>query len=208
MLTYVRGHASSKHQSAHTVRAYKQQPRSEKASRDMSLMVVAATVIHGECMGAAAGGAWNAVTFVPSARGNGPTHPVAELARQVRPDHPEHRFLLSVGPGFGVPGRSVRPDRFAVPPEFTSRVAGRRVLLVDDTWTTGSKAQSAAVSLHAAGALSVTVLCVARWLRDDWPEHRALLDSAKAPYDASICPVIGEVCDRGAQDPARGIEPG
>ncbi|HEX4226963.1 MAG TPA: hypothetical protein VHZ97_31660 [Pseudonocardiaceae bacterium] len=46
-----------------------------------------------------------------------------------------HRFLLGIGCGFdGSPERTVRADRFSVPPEYADRVAGRHVLLIDDTW--------------------------------------------------------------------------
>lgn len=38
------------------------------------------------------------------------------------------------------------------------------MLLVDDTWTSGTSMQSAAAALTRAGAASVTGLCVTRWL--------------------------------------------
>jgi hypothetical protein len=142
------------------------------------------------------GGPWSTVTFVPSEKRPGPTHPVAALARQVsRNNESGNRLLLGTGPGFSTPPeRTVRHDRFSVPAQHVGRVEGRRVLLIDDTWTTGAKVQSAAVALHDAGAISVTALCVARWCRDDWPDHKALLDGCTAPYDALICPTTGGSC--------------
>jgi hypothetical protein len=197
ILTYVRGRQPrGPHQSAHTVRAYKNIPPVEKCATDMALMVRAATDLHSDCIETHCDGAWSSVTFVPSRHRPAGSHPVAELARQVRRNNgATNRFLLGIGCGFdGSPERTVRADRFSVPPEYADRVAGRHVLLIDDTWVTGTKLQSAAVTLHQAGATRVTALCVARWCRDDWQAHRELLDSCTLPYDALTCPVSGSAC--------------
>ena len=51
-------------------------------------------------------------------------------------------------------------------------VRGRRVLLIDDVYTTGATAREAARALLAAGALSVGMLTAARTSQEDenWPE--------------------------------------
>jgi hypothetical protein len=38
----------------------------------------------------------------------------------------------------------------------------RHVLVVDDTWVSDDKAQSASLSLKAVGAAAVTVICIGR----------------------------------------------
>ena len=58
----------------------------------------------------------------------------------------------------------------------------------------GLARQSAALALKAAGAVRVTVLCAARWLSYEWPEHREFIDSLDEPYDARRCPVTGDAC--------------
>ncbi|WZB62421.1 phosphoribosyltransferase family protein [Achromobacter xylosoxidans] len=60
-------------------------------------------------------------------------------------------------------GLGRRERRVALAGVFRGQgVRGRHVALVDDVMTTGSTAEAAARALLAAGALSVTVLAVAR----------------------------------------------
>ncbi|RJO69942.1 phosphoribosyltransferase [Nocardia panacis] len=107
------------------------------------------------------------------------------------------KFLLEPGPGSDNKHQLVA-DRFTVPDRWRDVVDGKNILIVDDTWTTGSSAQGAAIAVKGAGASSVTVLCVDRWLRHDWEDHRTLIDTLDNPYDPLICPVVGRVCSRSA----------
>lgn len=195
-LAYVQGWMRPPHQSEHHVRRYKHpvQP-SPVCLRDLKLMMLAGTLLHGQCIARTVGW-WQVVTFVPSSSRPGPEHPVAELARQVAAHNLNaQRIVLALGPGIAVePARWPRPDRFVVPPEFVPTVAGRHVLVVDDTWVSGGKAQSASLALKVAGAAAVTIVCIGRWLSYKWDEHRPLIDSLGEPYDAMRCPVTGAAC--------------
>ncbi|MGZ3403522.1 MAG: ComF family protein, partial [Phenylobacterium sp.] len=51
---------------------------------------------------------------------------------------------------------------FEVPPRRAHRVAGKRVLLIDDVMTTGATAEGCARALKSAGAVRVDVAVVAR----------------------------------------------
>ena len=57
---------------------------------------------------------------------------------------------------------------FAVPPEAEIAVRGRRVLVVDDVYTTGATVSSVAKALKKGGAKAVDVLTFARVLPGDF----------------------------------------
>jgi hypothetical protein len=67
---------------------------------------------------------------------------------------------LAARPGGDTWARMLDPGRFRVPRPLT----GAAVLLLDDTWTSGGTAQSAAVALKRAGARSVAVVVLGRHL--------------------------------------------
>ncbi len=93
----------------------------------------------------------------PSGRGRPGPHPLQTLARGclALPWAP-----LLARPGADAWGRALDPGRFRAP----GAVTGEAVLLLDDTWTSGGTAQSAAVALKRAGARSVAVVVAGRHL--------------------------------------------
>jgi len=65
---------------------------------------------------------------------------------------------------------------FRVPPEGDIKVRGRRVLLVDDVYTTGATISAAARALKRGGATGVDVLTFARVLPGDFrPDEAATI---------------------------------
>jgi len=84
------------------------------------------------------------MAVVPTARGRPGVHPLRGL---IGDSLALPRAELSARPR-GLQVRDLDPERFSVSP-----LPGARVLLIDDTWTTGSSAQSAAIALRGAGQL-------------------------------------------------------
>jgi phosphoribosylpyrophosphate synthetase len=203
---YARDNMTPRHQSAHHMYQYKHRIQPvEECRRDLKLMMLTATWLHGECIARTVGW-WEVLTFTPSASRPGATHPVVELAKAVMPLKPEpESVLLDLGPDIAAePKRWPLPHRFVISKQFAPKVAGRHVLVVDDTWVSGDKPQSVALALKAAGARAVTIVCIARWLNWTYNEqHQRLISRLKAPYDARQCPVTGSACSGAGAVPLR-----
>jgi hypothetical protein len=121
------------------------------------------------------------VSVVPSTHRPGPP-PLARiegLDRDVETAVPAlwvARLLCRAdGPGGPPPVAHMRPDPAAFIPAAAQRpgVRGARVLLLDDTYVSGARSQSAAAALLRAGARSVAIAPVGRVLRPDRSESHA-----------------------------------
>jgi ComF family protein len=90
--------------------------------------------------------------------------PLARLSRRpYAPDLLVRRRATGSQGGKSGRGRRVNVQgAFEVPPNRASRVAGRRILLIDDVLTTGATAEACAKALLAAGAAAVDVATIAR----------------------------------------------
>ena len=111
---------------------------------------------HGRCVWARTGvAAPSHVAVVPSGRGRTGRHPLRTL---VEPYLALPWAELVIDPREPVQARDLRPGRFRA----AGRLAGAAVLLLDDTWTSGASAQSAAIALRRAGARRVAVVTLGR----------------------------------------------
>lgn len=183
---------SGRHQSEHHMWGYKNDPPAPSCVTDLAMMLSVGTRFHRSCVAAHVGMSWHCWAVIPSSRHNRPgEHPLVKVVQASRLSIEQVHVVANGSPS---DDRQVRIDRFAVS-EGTS-VARRHVLLIEDTWVTGASAQSAAVALKRAGAAAVSVLCLARWLREDpdRPIERNFFESLNTPYDPLICPVLGKLC--------------
>lgn len=161
---------------------YKESPVAEARARFGPIVRALTTAFlraHGDCIAALAGGRPDFVLPVPSTArpGGSPIARVPGLAAEVESALPGVRWtglLCRTGEPIGHMRPSARA--FAVPPTLRGRVAGRRLALLDDTYVSGARAQSAAAALRRAGATSVVVVALGRVLRPDRvPAHAAFL---------------------------------
>ncbi len=120
------------------------------------------------------------VTSVPSTRGR-QQHPLPRLLTNiVKSTAGRYADLLRANPDYPAGSRDARLDRYLV----DRQLRGESVMLVDDQWTSGGHAQSAACALKLAGAGRVAVVALGRRFdrSQTKPEYR---EAAEAYYRAA-----------------------
>jgi predicted amidophosphoribosyltransferase len=116
---------------------------------------------HSGCVGE-----WDLVTCVPSP-GRVALEPVVKMVRVLEP-----LYASILTERNGGPSRELSADRFMV----TQDIDGRRVLLLDDTFTSGSAIFSAAATIRKAGATVVGPVVIGRFVDERWPPSAALME--------------------------------
>ena len=144
---------------------------------------------HERCLARAAGvDAFDLVTTVPSGdRVRDQRHPLCSIAGElVGPTRDRYERLLC-RTDVDVAAREFHARRF----EPVRSLSGEPVLLIDDTWTTGASAQSAAAALRDAGAGPVAALVIGRFLNREWHENDRRLRGITRPFDWERCALCG-----------------
>lgn len=143
----------------------------QRAARDVGAILTRYLLEHGDALRRRLG-AWDSLVAVPSKKHLGPPplatalEPFGDLVGHVTP-------MLAAGPD--PIGRSApSADGFAT----TRDVTERRVLLIDDTFTTGATLHSAAATLTDAGATILAGVVIARKINPDprWANTQAVWD--------------------------------
>jgi predicted amidophosphoribosyltransferase len=154
-------------------------------TRQLAAVLWRHLAVHEPCIAAAAGVTrFPMVTTVPSGTASrNPPHPLEEIVATLIEPTRERYVQLLRRTAHPVPLHSFSADRF----EATRALHGEPVLLIDDTWTTGASAQSAAATLKKAGAGPVAVVVIGRHLNRDWGENDRRLRTLPTPFDWSRC---------------------
>jgi predicted amidophosphoribosyltransferase len=176
----------------HALAQYKrlQTPASRRLTVGLAAVLWRHLAHHERCLADAAGvERFELVTTVPSGdRERDGHHPLRRIVGEL------------VGPTTGRYERLlVRSETELQPRAFshqkfrpTRELDGHAVLLVDDTWTTGASAQSAAAALKLAGAESVAAVVIGRHLNREWHENDRRLRGLAQPFDWNRC----ALCER------------
>jgi predicted amidophosphoribosyltransferase len=160
-------------------------------TRDLAAILWRFLARHERCVADAAGAQrFDLVTTVPSTdRDRDERHPLRLIVDElVGPTRGRHERLLRRS-GVGPAQRTFDPRRY----EPTRALHGERILLIDDTWTTGANAQSAAAALRSAGAGGVAAVVIGRHLNREWHENDLRLRRMPAPFDWDRCSLCASV---------------
>ena len=136
---------------------------------------------HDGCIAAAAGGGWDIITSVPSSTDRPGEHPLATAIKLVPSLRDQYEPLLRRGST--PPQHNVASEDGYEP---LRPLGGERVLLVDDTFTSGARAQSAASALNNAGATVAAIVPIGRVIspeynQDFWKRQSRLV------FDFDVC---------------------
>jgi predicted amidophosphoribosyltransferase len=176
----------------HALVSYKRlpDPESRRFAFGLAAVLWRHLAAHEPCLAHAAGvDSFALVTTVPSSqRGRGESHPLHRLVTELLgPARDRYERLLE------------RSDTPADPHRFSAtryeprrELAGRSVLLIDDTWTTGANAQSAAAALKAAGAGPVAAAVIGRHVNRGWRHNDRHLRGLPQPFDWDRCALCDE----------------
>jgi predicted amidophosphoribosyltransferase len=147
---------------------------------------------HESCVAHAAGlDGFDLVTFVPSSKPERDKHSAfAELTGWIEPI--KERLQRTLEPTGDVDGREFDSKRYRA----ITDLPGKSVLLLDDTWTAGGHAQSAAHVLTAAGAQKVALVVIGRHVRRNYEPVQGsgkncgdILDALPESFDWTTCAV-------------------
>lgn len=181
-ISYSEGHG----QLHHALRGYKQMTGSPASRLRLELAAVLWRFVarHEGCLARAVGApAFDLVTTVPSSSlERDLVHPLPEIVKVVGPLRDRFEPLLARSDA-EVPSRQFSRERFSA----RRALAGEHVLLIDDTWTTGANAQSAAFTLKDAGAGAVGLLVIGRHVTPDYAENAARLAALPRRFDWDRC---------------------
>jgi predicted amidophosphoribosyltransferase len=174
--------------SGYVMRGYKARPAIAEHRMVVGLLLLLALGEHTRCADVLTGTPVTHWAIVPSLPSKPGEHPLRSLV--INSARGSEVTLLA--------NASASRPRDIDPAHFTSTAQLQQhshVMLVDDTWTSGGHAQSAVLALRKAGADKVSLLVVARWIKEDFAHNKDFVEQlAGHDYDPGVCPWTGGNC--------------
>jgi predicted amidophosphoribosyltransferase len=138
---------------------------------------------HSACIAAAAGEPWDYLTITPSTKASSTPHALERAIGMSEDLRVQYRAVLQRGPG-ELEHNQAADDGYVT----TTSVKGDRILVVDDTFTSGARSQSAASALTAAGATVVGIVPIGRFIDTNREAAAALWEAARqVPFSFDVC---------------------
>jgi hypothetical protein len=149
----------------------------------LAVLAMVFTQRHRPCLERAAGGRFTHVAAVPSTRARTGTHPLVGILTAIYPSLPHVGAVANTAYGNT---REFARDRFYV--EQFAPNAPARVLILEDLWVTGGRAQSLAYALRTAGATSVIVVALGRQINKGYQPASPILEAIRnVPFSMDRC---------------------
>lgn len=194
MMTYA-GYLDPITQSGRVMRGYKNPafPGGGTYRQTVSLLAALGLIGHVDCPGRLTGtpvSAWATVPSLPPKHGQA-THPLNEIVGQLAKQGAIEVTLTAAETASNP--REINASHYTA----DGNAAGQHVLVIDDTWTGGGHATSAALAVRAAGGTHVSVLVLARWLSIGWEATTTAWARQRliAPdFQPAVCPWTHGLC--------------
>lgn len=160
-------------------------PAAVKVQHELAAVLWRFVAAHERCLARGAGvDSFELVTTVPSgSAARDENHPLPWIVGQVVGPTKDRYERLLTRSSREVPERTVDPGKYAAVRALDSEA----VLLIDDTWTSGSSVQSAAGALKNAGAGPVGVIVIGRHVHEDRADNAARLEELARPFAWDRC---------------------
>jgi predicted amidophosphoribosyltransferase len=160
-------------------------PPAQKFQLDVAAILWRFLSRHEDCLATSVGtDGLEVVTTVPAGTAErDEAHPLRDIVgRIVEPTAARYERLMT-RTDVEVEQRTFSLEKF----EISRALGGESVLLIDDTWTTGSSVQSAAATLKMAGAGPVGVVVIGRHVHRDYRDNDRRLRAIARPFDWERC---------------------
>ena len=176
-------------QSGYLMRGYKAPQPIKEHFQVVQLLFSLGLYYHYDCIRRISGSPITHWTTVPSLPAKARPHPLRAIASPMLDSVPEIQLTAAQ---HAADPRAFREGHFT-PTEPLPKDA--HVLVIEDTWVSGGHVQSAGYSLRKAGAAKVSILVIARWLREDYGDNANFISKRLTnDFNPRICPWTRRDC--------------